>query len=270
MQSSKRRARKRNQTIHELPRWGVAVADGQYGHVKISRKAFDAVEGDKLWLERRRYSMWEAWVDCIQMAAWKPHERVVGATVVELQRGEFLASVRYLAQRWGWSEKKVWTFLGRTISDRLTFVKESQKGNVYRVVNYDAYQSNGNSEETARKQRGNKEEADKANKAFMSPTDLLFDTVWFVYPKKEGKKAAKKAWDKAIVRNDPKEIDAGIRRYVAQKQAMQTELQFYKNLATFLNGEAWKEEWVLPATKPMLTASAGNPLFKSQQELLAS
>jgi hypothetical protein len=39
-----------------------------YGHIKISRKAYAT---DLWWREPRIFSKWEAWEDCIQMAAFK-------------------------------------------------------------------------------------------------------------------------------------------------------------------------------------------------------
>jgi hypothetical protein len=109
------------------------------GHIKLSRKAF---EGDALWLEKRELSKWEAWVWMIQSASWKDNQRVFGMTVVPLKRGEFVASVRYLAESWGWKRSRVHEFLRLLIQmERISGQRETQIGTVYLLVNYDAYQS---------------------------------------------------------------------------------------------------------------------------------
>lgn len=110
----------------------------EYGHVKMSRKAF---ESDPFWLESRVFSRWEAWQDLIQMAAWKSQRRAVGASVVELRRGEILVSVRYLARRWRWSKNKVAAFL-QLLEEmgRIAGQRKGQAGTAYLLVNYERYQ----------------------------------------------------------------------------------------------------------------------------------
>jgi hypothetical protein len=148
-----------------------------FGHVKLSRKLF---ESDQFWLEERQFSRFEAWVDVIQLAAWKPSTYRTAKGVVRLQRGEFLAARRHLAKRWNWTEKKVRVWLefmqndGRirtsqgptlgpseVVEDQSDAVEDAiagghegadtgansgansgaRIGNVYLIVNYDAYQN---------------------------------------------------------------------------------------------------------------------------------
>lgn len=147
---------------------------GEYGYVKMSRKAY---ETDPFWSEPRAFSRWEAWEDLIQMAAWRDHRRVVGMAVLDVRRGEVLASLRFLATRWKWSKNKVAAFLDLLHEmGRIKGQRETQAGTVYLLVNYDRYQSGGtddgtqngtaegregDSEGTAKGQReGSKEEKD--------------------------------------------------------------------------------------------------------------
>ena len=77
-----------------------------------------------------------AWLDLVQMAQHKPR-KVRG---VQLNRGELLASVRYLEQRWQWSRSKVQRDIKRFISETLIEpLSETPSGTVYRIVNYDRY-----------------------------------------------------------------------------------------------------------------------------------
>lgn len=82
-----------------------------------------------------------AFSDLVGMAEHTATKRRVGSVLVELQRGEFLASVRYLAERWSWSKAKVQRFLGCLERESMvSTVSETASGTVYLVVNYDAYQ----------------------------------------------------------------------------------------------------------------------------------
>ena len=135
----------------------------EYGYVKLSRKAYAECP---FWNEPRPFSRWEAWEDLIQSAAYKDHRRVVGGQVVDLQRGEILASLRFLAERWGWGLKRVRIFISLLLEmDRIRAQREAQGGTVYLLVNYDAYQSEGTAEGTEegtpRAHRGHKEKTSK-------------------------------------------------------------------------------------------------------------
>jgi hypothetical protein len=116
------------------------------GHIKIARKAFDDEHGDTFWLEPREFSRWEAWCDVIQLARYSAYRHQTEFGVVDLLRGEFVASIRWLAARWKWSIKRVRGWVSTCVDGaRLRAQRETQAGTVYLVVNYDAYQSQGHS-----------------------------------------------------------------------------------------------------------------------------
>ena len=113
----------------------------EYGHVKMSRKAF---ESDPFWLESRVFSRWEAWQDLIQMAAWRDYRRYTKGQVVELERGQLLVSERFLAERWQWSRGKVRRFLKLLVEmERIEIAdhEQDQKRTIITLINYDRYQS---------------------------------------------------------------------------------------------------------------------------------
>ena len=78
------------------------------GYVKVWRRYFHSAE----WLEPRKFSRQEAWLDLIAQASFA--DRVVqlgeGRSVM-LYKGEVLASQRQLAKRWGWSTSTVFRYL---------------------------------------------------------------------------------------------------------------------------------------------------------------
>lgn len=130
-----------------------------YGHIKLSRKLFD---GDPWWTEKRVFSRFEAWVDILQLTAWRETTIEYRGEPISLGRGEFVLSVRHAATRWGWPEKRVRSFFERAQQTaqhsahrntpegaqqkaqqkaRLRAQRETQAGIVYLVVNYDFYQA---------------------------------------------------------------------------------------------------------------------------------
>lgn len=110
----------------------------EWGHVKVSRKAFAQ---DEWWKEKRAFSKWEAWVDCIQMAAWRPRKFAIGFEVEHLERGEFIASIRFLAKRWRWGKNVVQRWIeAAQKAGRLERLREGQGGTVYLLANYELYQ----------------------------------------------------------------------------------------------------------------------------------
>jgi hypothetical protein len=113
-----------------------------YGYVKISRKAY---ENCAFWNEPREFSRWEAWEDLIATAAWKAHTRLVDVTVVHLQRGQILASERFLAERWSWSRGKVRRFLSLLVDMQRITVNPAHEaahvGAILTLCNYNRYQT---------------------------------------------------------------------------------------------------------------------------------
>jgi hypothetical protein len=84
------------------------------GYVAMPRTIFD----DKTF-PPEPFTQREAYLYVVAAAAWKPRQDRIGRAVVDLQRGQFAASTRFLASRWGWSEARVRRFLTR-LSKRRT------------------------------------------------------------------------------------------------------------------------------------------------------
>jgi hypothetical protein len=64
-----------------------------------------------------------------------------------------------------------------------------------------------------------------------------FDQFWAIYPKKDDKRVAKKAFEKALTRAGFDDIVAGATRY---RDDVNREDRFTKNPATWLNADAWE------------------------------
>lgn len=116
------------------------------GYIKLSRKMFDG--HDPMWDDGTEFDMRSAWIDLIQLAAYAPHN-YRGTDLLE--RGEFVAAVRYLAERWKWSKSRVQRWLKNVEQmGRIKGQRMGQHGRVYAIVNYDIYQSVGRENGTVR------------------------------------------------------------------------------------------------------------------------
>jgi hypothetical protein len=118
-----------------------AATPAAHGYVKISRRAY---EDDPYWREKRVFSRWETWEFLIKTAAFKPRRFCTGTRVDVLNRGEFVASIRFLAEAWGWTKTRVSDHLKAMVRDgRIAEQRAGQHGTIYLLVNYDLYQGSG-------------------------------------------------------------------------------------------------------------------------------
>lgn len=107
------------------------------GFIKLSRKLFD----NKIWQAARAFSDCEAWIDLIQSARFEasPTTSRIGCYEVTWGRGQYPASNRFLAKKWGRSEQWVKSFLGRLKREGMITTDNGQGVNVITLVNYAKY-----------------------------------------------------------------------------------------------------------------------------------
>jgi hypothetical protein len=86
------------------------------------------------------FSRREAWLWLLSEAAWKPHKRRVIGRTVELSRGQYVGSLRFIASKWRWSEPRVRRFLGALISSEMVDAKTDAGVTVVTICKYDEYQ----------------------------------------------------------------------------------------------------------------------------------
>jgi hypothetical protein len=81
------------------------------------------------------------WADMIEMAAWRPYRRSINGKTIELQRGEFTASLRFLAARWGCSKAKVERLVSRLKTETMIETRTETGQLVIRICNYGKFQA---------------------------------------------------------------------------------------------------------------------------------
>ena len=76
---------------------------------------------------------------------------------------------------------------------------------------------------------------------------IAFDEFWEIYPRKIGKLAAEKAYDKAIRNATIDRIREGAKKFAAR--CKNTEQQYIPHPATWLNAGRWDDQPVAPADR---------------------
>lgn len=116
------------------------------GFIKLSRKYFD----HPFFTEKREYSKAEAWLDLIQICAYEEGNSMLWkGKVIVWGRGQIVASVRYLQQRWNWkSVDKVFSFLELLRSQNMIKTDSEQGIGRITLCKYDDYNDTQNAKRT--------------------------------------------------------------------------------------------------------------------------
>ncbi len=107
------------------------------GFIKLSRSFFD----NRIWQAARAFSECEAWLDLIQSARFEatPTTSRIGCYEVTWGRGQYPASIRFLAKKWGRPEKWVREFLGRLKKENMITMENTQGVSVITLTNFEKY-----------------------------------------------------------------------------------------------------------------------------------
>lgn len=112
------------------------------GFIKLSRKFFK----NPLWKEPRQYSRSEAWLDLIFMARFEDSKQILRNRVIEVQRGEIIASRRFLEERWMWGSTKVINFLNYLQVNGMINQRQTAGQTIIKLCNYEAYNASQTSD----------------------------------------------------------------------------------------------------------------------------
>ena len=91
--------------------------------------------------KKKPFDHTHAWLDILMLASFKDRRVYWMDDIVELQRGQLVTSLRYLANRWGWSTTKVRKAISRwTKAGSIKTHAEHTTGTLISVVEYERYQ----------------------------------------------------------------------------------------------------------------------------------
>ena len=113
----------------------------------LSRKFFS----NKIWKAARTFSECEAWIDLIQSARFEATVTIecIGDREIKYGRGQYPASIRFLAKKWAWSERNVRSFLAKLVKEKMITTDNAQGMNVITLCNYDVYNPRDTLNDTA-------------------------------------------------------------------------------------------------------------------------
>jgi len=230
---------------------------------------------------REPFTTREAWEWLIAEAFWKEGRTRAGQFVVDLERGQLCASVRFLAERWQWTPSKAERFLKRLKTEAMIETRCETGINIITICNYDKFQTLSHESETLsdtrndtapRRARDKKEEPQehythkdseeslslfppmpssaKAKPKSADPPGYSaeFEEFWSLYPRHNGsKKEAFKHYQKKVKQGVEHEIIiAGVRRYSGFIASKNGDPAFVKHAHRWLSSECWTIDYVAP------------------------
>ena len=206
------------------------------GYVKISRAIF----GHGMFKEEP-YTETQAWIWFICGASYKDDTVRVGHLIVDVKRGEYVASIRFLAKKFGWTTSRVKRFLDRLTRGKMVTTKATQGITSINLLNYDEYQffiqptTHKQGQVRIKTDTNISKEVNKINIYTQS-----FEDFWSIIPSKmrKGKGKAFKAFKKSKYELTIEELSERYRKH------HELNGEFTKHPATWLNQECWLDDEV--------------------------
>lgn len=103
------------------------------GWIKLHRQITD----HWIWQDAEKL---RAWIDILLMVNHEERKVLVNGNLITIRRGEKLTSITKLAERWGWSRRRVVRFLELLEGDDMCTSNRTTNGTTLKVVNYAEYQ----------------------------------------------------------------------------------------------------------------------------------
>ena len=104
------------------------------GYIFLHRKLMN----NPIWKDKP-FCKSAAWIDLLMRANWKQSKILIGNTDISVERGEILNSIMELGNAWGWSRKKVSSFLDYLEKGNMVGQKRNNKFTLITICNYDTY-----------------------------------------------------------------------------------------------------------------------------------
>lgn len=242
------------------------------GFIKLYRQIAD----NPIW-RIKPFSEGQAWIDILCITNYeKGFIKTKNGEIITIQCGECGYSVLTLSERWGWSRGKVKRFLSLLEKQEMIQQKMHGKHTIINVLNFSKYQSrttndttndttNGQQTDTIKKNKEEKEK-EKINK---KEKEILenFESFYSFYPIKKSRTKAFEAYKKAVLADEKvraklqpsiiggkntaletshQAIMDGLKKYIAEIEAKNTEAKYIKHPTTWLNQKCWEDEYLTP------------------------
>jgi DNA-binding GntR family transcriptional regulator len=105
------------------------------GYFKIYRK----IAQHWVWKDKP-FSSGQAWIDLLILAAWKQDKGQFRGVLYDLQPGQMVTSDQSLANRWGWTRKRVRSFLQRLENNEMLNNRRNNRKSIITICKWEDYQ----------------------------------------------------------------------------------------------------------------------------------
>ena len=222
------------------------------GWIKLHRKL-----KEKGYYKNPKYVL--LWIHLLLSANHREKELLWNKKIIIVKKGELLTGRKQLSVETGLAESTIEKILNLFKSEHQIEQQKTNKFRLISIINWEDYQSNEQEKEqqrnnkgTTKEQQRNTNKNDKNDKnekkdIYTSPRlsarDSEFEKFWTEYPRKVGKRSAKKKWDLLIRSSELTE--KVFRALAAQKKSDQWQQnggQFIPHPSTWLNQGRWEDE----------------------------
>lgn len=115
----------------------------EHGYIKLHRQIQDC------WIwESGKFDKRSAWIDLLMLANHRDKKFMFNGKPVVITRGQFMTSIRKLADRWEWSTSTVFEFLKILENDNMIKKESDSHRTLLTIINYEVYQGVPNTNRT--------------------------------------------------------------------------------------------------------------------------
>ena len=106
------------------------------GWVKLYRQIWSS----DVWQSPEPFDKRSAWIDLILLCNHADGDFFDGRTTIHIERGQFVTSIRHLADRWRWSKDRVYRYLRHLSRQGMIHTTATQTATVITLIKYEFFQ----------------------------------------------------------------------------------------------------------------------------------
>lgn len=166
---------------------------------------------------------------------------------IEIKKGSFVTSYENLSIETGLTVRQIRTALNKLKTTGEVTHKGQSRYSIISIKNWNEYQENDKQNDkqmTSKRQANDKQTTTDNNDN--NETNIIyahFEKFYEAYPKKKSRQAAERAFNSAIKKVDFETIMKGLNAYKEEIKRKQTEEQYIKYPATWLNQGCWDDTY---------------------------
>ena len=119
------------------------MANKKLGYIPLYR----SIQDHWLWNNSEPFSKGQAWIDLLLLANHETKKKQLRNGVITIKPGQKWTSYDHLAERWGWTRKRVYRFINLLKSDGMVTTDSNTSGTLVTIVNWENFQLRGNTDD---------------------------------------------------------------------------------------------------------------------------